>query len=317
MDMESGRLTTLVDLNPEMRSIRFSDVERLEWTNEAGQPSHAYLVKPLAYEQGKRYPLVILTYRALGFLDDATYREYPAHVLAAKGFMVLVFHRSFERMWTYGVKGQYDNNAQDRRDVEESLERGIGILEQTGLIDPARIAVTGLSDGTAITYWALTHSKRRFAAAIVSSAAPEPIEYYLTSPFFRQWMREEMGIDFSKDGAGKRFYQVFAPSQNAERIQAPLLLNLPDAEVLLTMQTITTLRELNKPFEAYVFPNEYHEKWQPVHRYNIYRRNVQWLQFWLQDREVDDPVDPMQYGRWRELRARQQRGLSGVAALRE
>ena len=51
------------------------------------------------------------------------------------------------------------------------------------------------------------------------------------------------------------------------------------------------------PSKCIVFSNEYHIKWQPVHRYNIYRRNIQWLKFWLQNEEADDPVDPEQYVR--------------------
>ncbi len=47
------------------------------------------------------------------------------------------------------------------------------------------------------------------------------------------------------------------------------------------------LKELGKPVELYIFPNEYHNKTQPMHRWNVYRRNVQWFQFWLQGFESD------------------------------
>jgi hypothetical protein len=46
-------------------------------------------------------------------------------------------------------------------------------------------------------------------------------------------------------------------------------------------------------------------KWQPAHRDAIYRRNLQWLLFWLKGEEAADPVDPDQYVRWRAMRVRQ------------
>ena len=51
----------------------------------------------------------------------------------------------------------------------------------------------------------------------------------------------------------------------------------------------------------YVFPDAFHVRHQPVHRYNVYRRNVQWMKFWLQGETVSDPVGPTQYERWNVL----------------
>src|SRR5258708_10112779 len=94
--------------------------------------------------------------------------------------------------------------------------------------------------------------------------------------------------------------------QGVETITAVIVFNLPESEVLYASQSFVTMEEYGKPYEAYVYPNEFHEKWQPIHRYNVYRRNTQWLQFWLQDEEVSDPVEPRQYERWRKLRAQRE-----------
>jgi hypothetical protein len=55
----------------------------------------------------------------------------------------------------------------------------------------------------------------------------------------------------------------------------------------------------------YVFPHEYHIKWQPVHRLAIYRRNIDWFDFWLRGVEDPDPSKAAQYLRWRRMRDRQ------------
>jgi hypothetical protein len=51
-----------------------------------------------------------------------------------------------------------------------------------------------------------------------------------------------------------------------------------------------------------VFTNEYHVKWQPVHRQALYRRNLDWFRFWLQDYEDPAPEKQEQYARWHQLR---------------
>lgn len=50
-----------------------------------------------------------------------------------------------------------------------------------------------------------------------------------------------------------------------------------------------------------LFPDGYHYIWRPAQRYNLYRRNIQWMKFWLQGEAVDDPVNPEQYERWAKL----------------
>jgi hypothetical protein len=94
-------------------------------------------------------------------------------------------------------------------------------------------------------------------------------------------------------------------ADNAESVRAPLLIQASDAEFLPETMTYAELRRFGKPVELYSFPGEHHVKMEPIHRYSIYRRNVQWFEFWLQGREDDVPVDPQQYTRWRQLRSEQ------------
>src|SRR5438045_439721 len=101
-------------------------------------------------------------------------------------------------------------------------------------------------------------------------------------------------------------WQKISAALNAERILTPLLINTADAEYVSDMQLVTTLRELKKPVEMFIYPEERHIKNQPKHRYEIYERNVDWMRFWLKDEEDPDPAKAEQYKRWRELRKLQQ-----------
>ena len=97
-------------------------------------------------------------------------------------------------------------------------------------------------------------------------------------------------------------YKKASVALNASSVGTPLLINASDAEYVRDMQRVTTLRTLKKPVEMFIYTDERHEKNQPRHRYAIYQRNVDWLNFWLRDKEDPDPAKAEQYKRWRELR---------------
>jgi hypothetical protein len=61
------------------------------------------------------------------------------------------------------------------------------------------------------------------------------------------------------------------------------------------------MKELNKPVEMIIFADEGHIKNQPKHRYEIYQRNLDWFNFWLQGKEDTASEKRQQYMRWRSM----------------
>lgn len=305
MSLADGRLETLVDPNPEFRNIRFGEIELLDLSNEFGHAAFGHVLKPLDYVPGRRYPLVVVSYRSRGFLRGGVGDEYPAQLLAAHGFAVLSFDRPDAFLYVdagqdmASIARKEGEDFLGYRSVEASLERGLAALETSGLIDPDRIALTGLSAGASMVYYALVHSERPFAAAIASYAPGDPIGFYVGPGPWRASVASRIGG--LPDGGGREHFEHVSPAQNAARIDTPILMNVADSELILSMQTIATLEYLGKPIETHVFPDEYHVKRHPAHRYAIYRRNQQWLEFWLRGETESDPVDPGQYGRWTAL----------------
>ena len=104
---------------------------------------------------------------------------------------------------------------------------------------------------------------------------------------------------------------------NADRIDVPVLNNDPDSEFLADLALYTSLKELGKPVELFIYPNELHHVNQPKHRYQIYERNLDWFRFWLKSEESPDPAKSEQYQRWRQLRQLQQKGQSNEKAAPE
>lgn len=310
VSLNDGVLATIVDPNPEFRNIRLGEVERLEWTNEFGHAAFGHFLKPLDYKTGEKHPLVVLTYRSLGFLRGGVGDEYPAHVLAANGFGVLSFDRPDPEEYLPPARDISESmRAQDRdligyRSTLASLEKGISLVESSGLISPDRIGLTGLSYGAETVMFNLLYGHPKYAAAIVSSTSWDPIGFYVMDDASRS-ESTKMGRGLP-EGPSADWWRKVSPALNVDKIHTPILMNVADRELIWSIQTISTLKENRKPLEVFVYPDERHVKRWPSHRCAIYERNVDWLNFWLKGEEDPDPAKAEQYARWRELRKLQQ-----------
>src|SRR3546814_6809876 len=102
--------------------------------------------------------------------------------------------------------------------------------------------------------------------------------------------------------ADPAFWKPMSLAMNAGKIRAPLLMQLADREYLLGLEAWTALKDHGKPVEMYVFPDEYHYKWQPAHRRAVYQRSLDWFAFWLAGRRDPDPAKADQYSRWEAMK---------------
>ena len=170
-----------------------------------------------------------------------------------------------------------------------------------GIIDPARVGISGLSFGASLVDYGISHTNLFRAAIESGGGAWDPYEYFIGPDKIRAYYMNMYGLG-PPDGESTAQWQRVSTSLNAQRILSPLLVNTADSEYMGDMQLITTLRRSNKPVEMFIYVDELHEKNQPKHRYEIYERNLDWFNFWLRDAEDVDSAKAEQYKRWRELK---------------
>lgn len=309
ISLRTGAARPIFDLNPEFASIRLGKVERLRVTNDRGLPAWADLVVPPGYDGRQRLPLVVVNYLSRGFLRGGVGNEYPIHLLAAKGFAVLSFQRPPHvaaampalRSWDEVNAAGRDNWA-ERRSILSALLKAVDLAIARGVADPGRLAISGLSDGASTVQFALLNSWR-FAAAATSTCCEEPVSVMVHGgPAWHDYARRVQGYPAAIDH-DVAFWKPLALGVSARTMNTPLLMQLADREYLDSLETFTELREAGKAVELYVYPDEYHNKWQPAHRLAIYDRNVDWFSFWLNRYEDPDPAKRDQYARWERLRA--------------
>lgn len=308
ISLRDGALKSLFEPNPNFGSIRWTKIEKLQWLDRYGNETYGHLVYPADYHPNQQYPLVIVQYRSRGFLRGGVGDEYPIHVFAANGFLVLSWDRPEFRTMDARLQTEEAGNFEyaENREYLSKLSALDLILDQLvarGLVDSGRVGITGLSDGAETVDLALIHSQR-FAAAITSQLVSDPIAYYLLSASDRQQLKLIGLVSPADPQRAADFWGYISPALNVNKLRTPLLAQLSESEATTAAQTIAAMQDAGKPFEAYIYPDSFHVKNRPRHLLRSMQRSVDWLNFWLRD--VEDPAKEKieQYRRWRELRAR-------------
>lgn len=309
IDPATGSRRLLFDPNPEFTKVRLGSVQRLRWRNDRGLEAWGDLVLPPNRRPGEKLPMIVVQYHSRGFLRGGTGDEYPIFLLAARGFAVLSFERPPDVSQSMpNLRTEAELNAAseagwaDRKSLLSAILGGVRAAIATGAVDPRRIGITGLSDGSTSARFALINSDV-FAAAAISSCCIEP----KTSMTYGgiAWADFNRSVGYPPSTAdAPDFWKPVSLVLNANRIRTPLLMQLSDDEYLLGLETFEALREHEAPVELIVYPDEHHVKWHPVHRLAAYERNLDWFDFWLRCRKDPSPAKVAQYGRWEAMRAR-------------
>ena len=288
LDLSTQRATTLSNLNPQLRQRQYGAVETLHWRTEHVDDASGFLIKPLHYQPGKRYPLVILlddnTMLGLGepFLLDAA-RQLSGHaiqMLAAQGFMVLY-------MRTPPLQEIIATREEGAR-MCEVVEGAVAQLDHAGLIDTRHIGLSGWSRAGYHTNYVLIHSSVDFAAATTI------------------------------DGGAVEYNEAMRPFTDEElrRIRAPELFESHGITSLVWQAaTADRLNALGGAADILYFATASHSTTRPQHRFRSLTTHLDWWRFWLQGYEDSDPSKTQQYQHWEALRNRQER--NGGASLKQ
>jgi dipeptidyl aminopeptidase/acylaminoacyl peptidase len=303
-EIASGKAVVLTDLNPDYRNIVLGSVERIEWKNKFGARCTGYLIKPVGYQEGRRYPLVIM---AKGwddsFLADTTYRTaFPPQVLAGSGFLVLLANNPSPDKEPRDYPGQMG----EAFNWMEMVSSAISLVSNQGLIDENKVGIMGFSRTSWLVDFMLTHSKFKFAAA---SSADSGVynygSYWLSN---NGLIMKGSAAQYGGPPYGESFrnWLAYAPAFNAENVETPLLMEYTESwigdEPLSAHEFFVALRSEGKPADLYYYPRGEHELDTPAERVASLQRNVDWFRFWMQGYERPDPEVAEQYRRWRSLK---------------
>jgi dipeptidyl aminopeptidase/acylaminoacyl peptidase len=320
-----SQIHRLSDLNPQLRSLQFAPVEKVNWTTSEGLKVDGFLFMPLNYVPGHRYPLVIQTKGESGWFacDDGSphYPSFAPQPIASAGIMYLA--RAYGDDWDYQAEAEarpkgYPGNVGEAVQQMDIWDSAVDYLANRGLVDPGKVGIIGFSRTGWHTEYVLAHSPIRYAAATAADNIHYSLTEYWLYPGVPDLERMYGGPPY---GATFDNWRRFSVSFNLDKIHTPLLmegmgngLNDDNADLIprslaIQYEVFNGLTRLGKPVELYYYPEEDHAPNHPKARLASLQRNVDWYRFWLQEYEDMDPSKKDQYERWRRLKVLHEKDL--------
>ena len=159
-----GRVTTV---NPGLEGRAFGEQQVVRLRTSDGVTVEGMLVLPIGYQEGRRYPLVIVAHGgpeshfSNGWLT--TYSQW-GHLFASRG--IVSWYPNYRSSTGYGVAYcKHDHGDPMGKEFQDHLD-AIDHFVAQGLVDRDRVGVGGGSYGGYTAAWAATRHSERFAAAV-------------------------------------------------------------------------------------------------------------------------------------------------------
>jgi dipeptidyl aminopeptidase/acylaminoacyl peptidase len=300
IDLTTANIRPLADINPQMENITVGHVTEMRWTNKYGAETTGYLLKPFDFTPGKRYPLLIILYGFEGkYVTQAEWlSSYPAQAFARDGFVVLMTNYPPYDNWK--GKNFARGSVAEAYSPLSSMETAVNRLVQDGIADPQRMGVMGISYGGFLTEFAITHSSLFQVSSLVDGGGYGPIGYGLGNHSTRE--NDERVLEGPPWGKTLANWLKFSPPLNVDRVSGPMLMGFNDHEAFFGFEMKSALERAGIPVEFWVYPGEGHIFTAPEHRFLSMQRNLDWFNYWLQQKEDPDPAKQPQYARWGEMK---------------
>lgn len=303
-DLEKETTRLLTDLNPGYRKIQLGKVQRLEWTNRYGSRCGGFLIKPVGYKEGERYPMIFLAAPPNDvFISDAVYTTaYAPQSLANAGFVVVMAQYPLEDKIP---QDRFPGEMKEAYNWMAMVESAVDLLANSGIVDKSNIGIGGFSRTSWLTDFTLTHSAYKFVAASSADSGIYTYGGYFEYNNAEGMRAAETELGGPPYGDSFKYWLDNAPPFGAAKVGAAVLMEYTETAES-GFEFFTALARLGKVVELFRYPEGAHPLDTPFERVASLQRNIDWFRFWMQSYEGRSPgYDPTQYARWHQLREEQ------------
>ena len=288
MDTASGRVTTLTDVNPELRGFALGDLKPVRWRSFDGMEIWGLLLTPTGAPAGTPLPTLVYVHGGpgggftLGLFPQFMHivpqvDPYPTAAMAGAGYAVLF---PMPRGGAgYGEAGQRAIvNAWGDADYKDIMT-GVDALIAQGIADPNRLGVMGASYGGYMTNWIVTQTGRFKAASAGASLSDLSDTFYLSEGGVF------MADYFQRPWENRSGYAAHSPLTFAEKVTTPLLIQHGEADPRVPIagawKFYRTLKAMGKTVELEIYPRGGHVLREPMQQREQMRRNLEWFAKWI------------------------------------
>ncbi len=271
--------------------LALQDVERFTYKGADNWDVDGFLVKPLGWQAGKKYPLILSVHGGpAGQYGVDWYQEFQ--VYAARGWAVFYanprgstgYGQKFER----GIENEWGRN--DYTDVMNGVEAA---LNKYPWLDRDRLGVTGGSYGGYMTNWIVGHTNIFKAAVTLRSVVN----------FISDEGTRDGAYGHKPDFGGDLFekfdlYWERSPLKYARNVRTPILILHSDNDYRVPLeqgeQWFRALQHYGVPSEFVIFPRENHNltrTGEPKHLVESMNWQLYWFDRYLNGNAAAVPPD--------------------------
>ena len=150
----------LTDANKWAREqLALGDEAEITWKSKDGTPVGGVLVKPVGYQPGKKYPLIVAIHGGPAAADVLGFNGgYNAQTYAGAGYVVL--EPNYRASTNYGQKFKIETQGDYFTKGYQDIMTGVDYLISQGMVDSTQMGVLGWSAGGHYANWIETHTTR-------------------------------------------------------------------------------------------------------------------------------------------------------------
>lgn len=279
-----GRLTRLTDSNPLLNDISHPRQALFRHEARDGLALEGVLVYPLNYQEGQRYPLIMVVHGGPeAHISNGWTNRYgsPVNYAAAQGYMVFFpnYRGSTGRGVEFSKLGQNDYAGKEFDDLVDAKNA----LVAAGLVDEKKVGITGGSYGGYASAWGATAQTEHFAASVMFVGISNNLSKFGTTD-----IANEMHLVHARSYPWEKWhwYLERSPIYYAQQARTPILImhgkNDTRVHPSQSMELYRYLKTLGKvPVRLVLYPGEGHGNSRSASQLDYAMRLMQWLDHFL------------------------------------
>ncbi len=274
----------VTDANPQVSKIALGETEAVQWKSSDGKMVEGVLVKPVGYEKGKRYPLIVQIHGGPAGADVLRFNPgYGAQVYAGAGYAVLC--PNYRGSTNYGERHKMEIGGDYFRQGYDDIMTGVDYLIAQGMVDGDKMGAMGWSAGGHWSNWILTHTDR-FKAISSGAGAVNWISMYAQSDIQRNREFYYGGKPPYEDFA--KYWDV-SPLKYIKNAKTPTLIHVVDGDPRVprpqSEELHMALKKLGVPTEFMIYPGNTHGIPDPRNQYVKAVAEFNWFEKWIRGKQ--------------------------------
>jgi dipeptidyl aminopeptidase/acylaminoacyl peptidase len=259
--------------NPEIKDFALGETNVIRWKGPDNFDIEGLLVKPVGYEEGKRYPLILSIHGGPYSRFSDTFNS-RIQFWAANGYAVLMPNPRGSTGYGYKftVANVGDWGGKDFKDIMA----GVDAVIARGIADPEKLVVMGGSYGGFMTFWTITQTNR-FKAAIGHAGISDWYSFHGQSDIPGLM---EFGF-IGQPWTSTENYRRYSPMTHVNSVKTAIMITHGERDMRVPItqaeQYYRALRKRGVEVVFLRFPREGHGIQEPNHIIDLAGRQLEWF----------------------------------------